>query len=120
MRYAGAHFTLAFLIATAAFVAGCAPAPVQKTDGFYVPTTLVVQSPEPSEIAYTPLAFGVLPGSDLQNFFVGRGEKFVYGSLPAAEVTSYSIWVYDNQPISLPGGSGNRYTWAVKEGVLFP
>jgi hypothetical protein len=120
MRRGRAFFTLTSLMGTFALISGCTQAPVEKADRFYVPSTLIVQSSQPTPISYSPLAFQVLPGANAENFFVPRGEKVVYGSFPVQEISAYSIWIYDNQPISLPGGSGNRYTWAVKEGILFP
>src|SRR4051812_25561376 len=110
MRCCPAYFTLTLLLGSFALISGCTHAPAEKADGFYVPSTLIVQSADPTPISYSPLAFQVLPGANAENFFVPRGQKVVYGSFPMQEISAYSIWTYDNQPISLPGGSGNRYT----------
>jgi hypothetical protein len=68
----------------------------------------------------TKLASQVLPAADLEDFFVPRPEKFVYGSIPLSGISSYSVLTYDAQPISSPWGLGYRYTWSVREGVEYP
>ena len=84
---------------------------------FYVPSTWLLHG-HPG--VPTRLADQVLPGSRPEEFFVPRGEKFVYGSTALAAVSAYSVLEYDAQRISSPGGVGYRYTWAVREGVYYP
>src|SRR3954453_17087033 len=63
----------------------------------------------------------LLPGSD-GDYFIPRGENFVYGGYLTGAVSDYTIYTYDSQNISIQnsGASGYRYRWIVQQGSSSP
>lgn len=57
---------------------------------------------------------------DDQEFFVGRGEKYVSGPVELAAFSAYSTLQYDMQPIGTINGTGYRYRWVVQQGISVP
>jgi hypothetical protein len=108
------------IFAIAGSFAACTQCPepvVESRADFLVPTTMILQTPDP---APSTLAIHVLPAANFDDFFVPRAEKIIYGQTPLSEISAYSVLTYDAQRIGGPRAPGYRYTWAVREGVFFP
>jgi hypothetical protein len=106
---------------------GCQAAPregeaVASAPLFFVPGAMMVDG-GPGQRGAGINPFQVLPASEAEDDFIGRSEKFVYGSVMVEGYTAYSIYTYDVQQIGSPwgfGGVGYRYTYSVREGASFP
>jgi hypothetical protein len=62
----------------------------------------------------------LLASADEADVFIGRPEKFVYGSLPVFGISTFTTYTYDAQPIGNLNGTGYRYRWTFQEGVAAP
>jgi hypothetical protein len=106
----------ACLTILALWLGGCAqPKAVEEPPPFVVPSTAMVQTRSHRIDPYQ-----VLVRADEADFWVGRGEKAVFGEQLLTGSSAFTTYTYDTQAISTPGGFGLRYSWVVQEGVSVP
>src|SRR5690242_8818636 len=93
--------------------------PSVRSGVFFAPSTMVAS--RGAVAPAVPQANLLLPGSD-GDYFIPRGENFVYGGYSTGAVSDYTIYTYDSQNISIQnsGASGYRYRWIVQQGSSSP
>jgi hypothetical protein len=112
-------FTKCTALLTALALVACSQTPRQSNPeaNFYAPSTMIIQtaSADPAAPGINP--YQVLASSDADYYFYPRAEKAVYGSTVLGESSAYTIYTYDQQPISSIWGPSYRYRWIVQTGV---
>jgi len=110
---------VAFLFAAiCSGLAGCASTPrepIVTAEHYYVPTAALIHRPGSPINPANVLACGA------DEVVYGRDEKAIYGAVPVAGVSAFTIYTFDAQRISSDqGSSGYRYRWVVQQGISAP